>query len=97
LQIPFVLTYCTEEILKYLGFVIQLDLMPYPELVVQIHSRIEQLIVVLVLDRCSVQDLVYVGRVTDETTGVQVSFAPRYGRILRRQGFVRPAICLRGE
>jgi len=50
LRILLALTYCTEEILKYLGFVIQFDLVPHPELVVQIHGREEQLIVVLILD-----------------------------------------------
>lgn len=91
------LTYRTVEILKYLGFVIQLDLVPHPELILQIHGRVEQLIVVLVLDGRGVQDLVHVGRVTDEATGVQVSFAPRYGRVVSRQGFIWPAIRLRGE
>lgn len=76
---------------------IQFNLVPHPEFVLQVHGRVEQLIVIIVLDRGSVQDLVYVGRVTDETTRVQVPLASRHGWIVSCQGFVWPAIRLCGE
>lgn len=74
---------------------IQLDFVPRPKLIVQIYGRVEQLIVVLILDESSIQNFIYLGRVTDKSTGVQVSFASRYRRIMNRQGFIRPAIRLR--
>lgn len=65
------LTYRTVEILKYLGFVVKLDLVSRAKFVTQVHSGVEQLVVVVVLDDVGrVQDLVQVGRVSDETAGV---------------------------
>lgn len=76
---------------------IQFNLVPHPEFILQVHGRVEQLIVVVIFDRRGVQDPIYVGRVTDETTGVQVPFTSRHRWIVSRQGFIRPAIRLRGE